>query len=78
MLSEDMVALKGVNASGVVMLHIHTINRETLLKYKDHRQLTFPAEVICTIKKLKIKKSFRGCRGRGEKKKMGEEHGHTF
>ena len=49
-------------------LDIHAINRETVLKYKNHRQLTFPVEVICTIKKLKIKKSFRGHRGRGRRK----------
>ena len=29
MLSEDMVALKGVNASSAVMLHIHTKNRNS-------------------------------------------------
>ena len=34
MLSENMAALKGVNASGMVRLHIYRINRETLLKYK--------------------------------------------
>ena len=68
MLSENMAALKGVNATGTVRLHIHAINRETLLKYKNHRQLTFPVEVICTIKKLKIKKSFKRCRGRGRRK----------
>ena len=35
MLSENMAFLKGVNATGMVRLHIHTINRETLLKYKN-------------------------------------------
>ena len=63
-----MAALKGVNTTGTVRLHIHTINRETQLKYKNHRRLTFPGEVICTIKKLKIKKRFRGCRGWGRRK----------
>ena len=37
MLSENMAALKVVNATSTVRLHIHTINRETLFKYKNHR-----------------------------------------
>ena len=30
-----MAALKDVNATGMVRLHTHMINRETLLKYKN-------------------------------------------
>ena len=63
-----MAALRSVNAE---RLYSYMINRETLFKYKNYRRLTFPVEVICTIKKLKIKKSFRGCRVRGEEKERG-------
>ena len=34
MLSQNMAALRGVNAERV---HSHMINRETLLKYKNYR-----------------------------------------
>ena len=73
-----MIALEDINDTSRIRQHIQTINRETLLKYKNYRHLTCPAEVICTIKKLKIKKSFRGCRGKREKKNMGYEQGYTF
>ena len=77
-LSEDMIALKDVNDTSMIRQHIQTINRENLLKYKNYRQLTFPAEVICTIKKLKIKKSHRGCRGRGRRRKWDVNMGIHF
>ena len=63
-----MIALEDIKDTSRTRQQIQTINRETLLKYKNYRHLTFPAEVICTIKKLKIKKSFRGGRGKGRRR----------
>ena len=63
-----MIALEDIKDTSRKRQQIQTINRETLLKYKNYRHLTFPAEVICTIKKLKIKKSFRGGRGKGRRR----------
>ena len=67
-LSDNMIALEDIKDTSRIRQQIQTINRETLLKYKNYRHLTFPAEVICTIKKLKIKKSFRGVRGKGKRR----------
>ena len=62
-----MIALEDTKDTSRIRQQIQTINRETLLKYKNYRHFTFPAEVICNIKKLKIKESFRG--GRGKRKR---------
>ena len=63
-----MIALEDINDTSRIRQQFQTINREALLKYRKYRHLTFPAEVICTIKELKIKKNFRGVRGKRRKR----------
>ena len=63
-----MIALEDINDTSRIRQRFQTINREALLKYRKYRHLTFPAEVICTIKELKIKKNFRGVRGKRRKR----------
>ena len=65
-----MIALENIKDTSRIRQQIQTINREILLKYKNYRHLNFPAEVICTIKKLKIKKISGELEGRGR-----EEYG---
>ena len=63
-LNDNMIALEDRSDTSSIRQQFQTINREVLLKYRKYRHLTFPAEVICTIKELKIKKNFRGVRGK--------------
>ena len=63
-LNDNMIALEDRSDTSSIRQWFQTINREVLLKYRKYRHLTFPAEVICTIKELKIKKNFRGVRGK--------------
>ena len=67
-LNDNMIVLEDINDTSRIRQWIQTINREALLKYRKYRHLTFPAEVICTIKELKIKKNFRGVRGKRRKR----------
>ena len=73
-----MIALEDINDTSRIRQQIQKINRETLLKYKNYSHLTFPAEVICTIKKLKIKKSFRRGRGKGKRRTWDMNKGIHF
>ena len=73
-----MIALEDRSDTSRIRQQFQAINRETLLKYRKYRHLTFPTEVICTIKELKIKKNFRGGERKEEKKNMGYKQGHTF
>ena len=73
-----MIALEDVNDTSRIRQQIQTINMENLLKCRNYRHLTFPAEVICTTKKLKIKKSFRGGRGKGKRRTWDMNKGIHF
>ena len=78
MISDNMIALEDINEISRIRQQFQTINREVLLKYRNYRHLTFPAEVISTIKELKIKKSFRGVRGKGKRRTWDMNKGIHF